>query len=219
MNIKIEGNPSFGFGIIQLQPGEMLVTESGAMATMSPQLELKAKLNGGFLKGLARKFLGGESLFINEYSNPSDHVQQFTITQPTPGSMVLKELNNEIIYLQPTAFIACEPTVKIGLKFAGFASFIAREGLFKIRLSGNGKILFGAYGQIIEKHVKGELIVDSSHLVAYEPQMKIKLQLAGGIIQSITSGEGFVARLEGDGKIWIQTRSLSGIASFINRFF
>ena len=67
--------------------------------------------------------------------------------------------------------------------------------------------------------MKGELIVDTGHLVAYDPQMKLKLQMAGGIISSFTSGEGLVTRVEGNGKVWIQTRSLQGLGSWINRFF
>ncbi|MBK8389477.1 MAG: TIGR00266 family protein [Saprospiraceae bacterium] len=219
MKINIQGQPSFGYATIELDPGEKIITESGAMATMSPALELQAKLNGGFIPGLLRKFLGGESLFINHFINGSRDIQSMTLTQPTPGTMVLKELNNETLYLQPTAFIACEESVNLGLKFAGIPSFLAREGLFKVKVSGRGKVIFGAYGQVFERQVKGEMIVDSGHLVAYEPQINLKLQLAGGIVSSVTSGEGVVLRMEGDGKIWVQTRSLGGLARFINRFF
>lgn len=219
MNITIQGQPSFGYAIIDLEPGEKVITESGAMATMASSLELKAKLNGGLVPGLLRKFLGGESLFINHFINGSNDTLSMTLTQPTPGAMILKELKNETLYLQPTAFIACEPSVNLGLKFAGIPSFLAKEGLFKIKVSGNGKVVFGAYGQVVERVVKGEMIVDSGHLVAYEPTINLKLQLAGGIVSSVTSGEGIVLRLEGDGKIWIQTRSMGGLARFINRFF
>jgi len=52
--------------------------------------------------------------------------------------------------------------------------------------------------------------------VAYEPQMKLKIQLAGGLFSSLFSGEGFVTRIEGHGKIVVQTRSLSGLAGWLN---
>ncbi len=219
MNIEIKGNPSFAYAVVNLAPGEHIVTESGAMATMSSQIDLKTQLNGGFFKGLARKFFGGESLFINNFINMGNSNQEITLTQPTPGSMVLKELDNETLNLQPTAFIACDKNIKLGTSFAGLVSFISGEGLFKITVSGTGKVLYGAFGGIIEREVKGEMIVDTGHLVAYEPSLKLKLQMSGGIISSITSGEGLVTRVEGDGKIWIQTRNLQGFASWINRFF
>jgi uncharacterized protein (AIM24 family) len=45
----------------------------------------------------------------------------------------------------------------------------------------------------------------------------LKPQLAGGIISSIFGGEGFVTRVEGKGKIFLQTRNISGLASWVNR--
>jgi uncharacterized protein (TIGR00266 family) len=219
MKVEIKGNPSFAYATVDLEPGEQIVAESGAMATMSTAIDLKTQLNGGFFKGLARKYFGGESLFINRFINTGNTTNRITLTQPTPGSMVLKHLNNETLNLQPTAFIACDDTVTLGTSFAGFVSFISGEGLFKITVSGTGNVLYGAFGGILEKEVKGEMIVDTGHLVAYEPSLKLKLQMSGGIISSLTSGEGLVTRIEGDGKIWIQTRNLQGFASWINRFF
>jgi uncharacterized protein (TIGR00266 family) len=219
MKIQLNGNPSFAYAQVDLDPTEYIIAESGAMATMDAALDLDSKLNGGFIKGLARKFFGGESLFINHFVNNTSSTRSMTITQPTPGSMVLHELGNTTLCLQPTAFIASESSVNLNTKFAGLISFISGEGLFKITVSGPGRVLFGAFGGIIEKEVRGEMIIDTGHLVAYEPQLKLKIQMSGGIISSITSGEGLVTRIEGDGKIWIQTRNLQGFASWINRFF
>jgi len=44
----------------------------------------------------------------------------------------------------------------------------------------------------------------------------LRLQLAGGIFSSFFGGEGFVTRLEGKGRVVLQSRSLSGLASWIN---
>jgi uncharacterized protein (TIGR00266 family) len=125
-------------------------------------------------------------------------------------------LNGNSFCLQPGAFLACTPEVKIGLRWAGFTSLIAREGLFKLEVSGTGKVWYGAYGELLEREIDGEHIVDSGHLVGYEPQMQLKLQLAGGIFSSLFGGEGLVTRVEGKGKIIIQTRSLTGLAGWLN---
>ena len=66
MQAKIEGGPSFAHIHVDLSPGETIIAESDAMSSMAAELDLVAKLNGGFLSGLAKKFLGGESLFISE---------------------------------------------------------------------------------------------------------------------------------------------------------
>ncbi len=79
-----------------------------------------------------------------------------------------------------------------------------------------GKVWYGAYGELLEKDVEGEYIVDTAHLVSYQPHLKLKVQLAGGIFSSFFGGEGLVTRIQGTGKIVIQTRSLTGLANWLN---
>lgn len=218
MEINIQGAPAFGFMHIELGPGEKLITESDAMASMNSELDMKPRLNGGLIRGLLRKFLGGESLFINEFSNNTQGNLRLTVTQPLPGDVRIIDINeNGKMYIQPGSFICCEPGVKIGLVWAGINSWIGGEGLFRLEASGNGRLVIGAYGGIVEKEVDGELIVDTDHLVAYPPGIKIKTQLSGNLITSFTSGEGFVMRIKGKGKILVQTRSFSGLAKWVNK--
>jgi uncharacterized protein (TIGR00266 family) len=216
MNTTIEGRPSFAHLHVDLAPGESIIAESDAMASMSADLDMKAKFNGGFFSGLCKKFLGGESLFINVFTNNTDGPRRVTLVQPTPGDMGVIELNGNSMCLQPGAYIASTPGVKLGLKWAGFASFLGREGLFKLIVSGTGTVWYGAYGALLEKPVDGEFIVDTSHLVTYEPQLKLKVQMAGGIFSSFFGGEGLVTRVNGKGNVVIQTRSLEGLKSWLN---
>lgn len=128
----------------------------------------------------------------------------------------MRELAHERFFLQPGAYLASTDGLKVGVGFAGFVSWIAGEGLFRIVASGSGKLWYGAYGALLDREVDGEYIVDTSHLVAYPPGIKLKLQLAGGLFSSIFGGEGLVTRVVGHGRIVIQTRSVSGLASWIN---
>jgi uncharacterized protein (TIGR00266 family) len=216
METIIKGSPSFAYVDVALGSGEAIIAESDAMSTMAAELDLKARLNGGLFSALCKKFLGGESLFINEYANNTGGSLNLTLTQSTPGDIMSMEIGQDAICLQPGAFICCTKDVRLGVRWAGFASGISREGFFKLQVTGPGTVWFGAYGGLVEKEIDGEYIVDTSHLVAYEPQMKLKVQMAGGIFSSFFSGEGLVTRVEGKGKIWIQTRSLSGLAGWIN---
>ena len=217
MNTEILGKPAFAYVNVDLDPGESVIAESDAMSSMSATLDMKASFNGGFFSGLAKKFLGGESLFVNTYTNNTDTPQRVTLVQATPGDIVEIELTGNSYCMQPGAYICSTPGIKLGVKWAGIASFIGREGLFKLQVSGTGKLWYGAYGGLLEKEIDGEFIVDTSHLVAYEPQLKLKTQLAGGIFSSFFSGEGLVTRVEGKGKIVIQTRSMSALADWTNR--
>ena len=219
MRTEIKGSQAFSYIDIDLEPGESVVAEPDAMSSMDSNLDLTASFNGGFLRGLLRKFLGGESVFISRFTNATSAPRRLTLVQATPGQILCRELKDEPFHLQPGAFIACTEGVKLGLRWAGLVSFIAREGLFRLTVSGTGKLWYGAYGALLEKEVDGEYIVDTSHLVAYEPGITLKLQLAGGLFSSIFGGEGLVTRVSGKGKIIVQSRSIVGLASWLNPKF
>jgi uncharacterized protein (TIGR00266 family) len=216
MKAEILGSPSFAYIRMELAPGETVVAESDAMSTMDAGIQLEAKLNGGFPSAFAKRFLGKESLFVNHVTNTAGTAQRITLVQQTPGDIRQVTLSGNELCLQPGAWIASTPGVKLGLKWSGFASAIAREGLFKLIVSGQGSVWYGAFGGLYEKRVKGEYIVDTAHLVAWEPHMKLKTAFAGGIISSVFGGEGLVTRVIGDGTVILQTRSLSGMAGWIN---
>ena len=216
MQATIKGGPAFAFINVDLNPGETVVAESDAMSSMAADLDMDAKFNGGFFSGILKKFFGGESLFVNHFTNKTSDVRRVTLVQATPGNIREVQLGGGTICLQPGAYVASTPELKLKARWAGFKSWFAKEGLFKLTVSGTGTLWYGAYGELLEKQVDGEYIVDTAHLVAYEPHMKLKIQLAGGLFSSLFSGEGFVTRIEGQGKITIQTRSLSGLAGWLN---
>ncbi len=217
MKLKIEGKPVFAYVEVELQPGETFVAESDAMASMSAELDMEAHFNGGLFRGLLKKYFGGESLFVNHFTNNTSQPLKLVLTQPTPGDMEVMELNGETFCIQRGGYIGSDSGVKLGVRWAGLGSLIGGEGLFKLEVSGHGKVVFGAYGGLLTKEINGEYIVDTGHLVAYEPTMKLKPQLAGGLFGSFFGGEGFVTRVEGKGKIYLQTRNLAGLASWVNR--
>ena len=216
MQSTIEGGPSFAHIHVDLEPGETVRAESDAMSSMDADLDMMARFNGGFISGLLKKFLGGESLFVNDFTNNTSGTRRVTLVQGTPGEIRSLELSGGEFCMQPGAYVASTPSLKLKAKWAGLASWFAREGLFKLSSRGTGTLWYGAYGGLIEMEIDGEHIVDTAHLVAYEPQMKLKVQLSGGIFSSFFGGEGFVTRIMGRGKIIIQTRSISGLAAWIN---
>lgn len=218
-HVTLQGSSAFRYLTVTLEPGQRIITESGSMASMSAELNLDTGFNGGLVRGLLRKYLGGESLFINQFSNPTQKPLQLTLTTPTPGDIVAVELSGETLHLEPGSFLCSTPGINLGLRWAGIRSFIAREGLFKLSLSGTGTVWFAGYGAVFERKLQGETLVDSGHLIAYDPSIRLKLQLSGGLFGSFFSGEGFVSRLEGEGRYFIQSRSISGLAEWANSKF
>ena len=56
--------------ILCLAAGDEVRAEAGAMMFMTDSIEMDAKMEGGFLGGLKRKFLAGESFFITYFRSP-----------------------------------------------------------------------------------------------------------------------------------------------------
>src|SRR5688500_9871065 len=106
MRAEIHGKPVFAHIRVDLDPGESLTAESGAMSSMSAELDLDSKLNGGLFSGVARKVFGGESLFINHFTNKTQKPLQLILTQATPGDIREIDLNGQSLCLQPGAYIA-----------------------------------------------------------------------------------------------------------------
>jgi uncharacterized protein (TIGR00266 family) len=212
---EIRYKPAFATLFITLNPGERLTAEAGAMLSMAAALSINTQFSGGLIPGLLKKFLGGESLFVNEFRNSTAQPLELVLSQSMPGDLAFVELKGNSLCFQPGAYLAHTAGVNLGVEWAGFSSWLSGEGLFRLKVSGRGLVFFGGYGGISERQVNQSLIVDSGHLLAYEPGIKMNLRLAGGLLGSVTSGEGIVNRLTGQGKIYLQSRSTSGLVRFL----
>ncbi len=212
MDYDIRFRPAFASLFVTLAPGETIVTEPGAMTSMDTGLTMTTRFDW---RGILRAIFGGESAFLNYFKNKSNTSQTIVITPPNIGDIICVDIDDRGLCLQAGGFIACTPGVKLGIEWAGWASFFGGEGLFRLKLTGNGKAFIGCFGGISELEIPGTFIVDTGHLVAYDPRTKIKIKFAGSIIGSIKSGEGLVMELKGNGKMYLQSRSVDGLVRFL----
>ncbi|MCA9048569.1 MAG: TIGR00266 family protein [Planctomycetaceae bacterium] len=216
MESEIRNRPSFANIRVLLEAGDQIIAEADAMASMSATISMQTRWSGGVMRGVAKRVFGGESMFVNVFTTDSEG--ELILTQPFPGDIECIELKGNTMFLQPGAFIACDPGVNLGLGWAGIKMAVAREGLFRLKVSGEGRVWFGAYGGIFQREIEEEFIVDSGHLVAYEPSIGIRIGMAGGIFSSFFSGEGLVTRLTGPGRVYMQSRSFGGLAAWTNSY-
>ncbi len=209
----IEGRPDFSFLTVQLPANEKLKVEASAMATMDTNIKMKTKFKGGL-----GRFLTGESLFINEFV--AEHGPgEIGIAPGSPGDLEHVHLNGETIYLQNSAYVASGMDVKLETKWQGLVKgFFSGENLFLIRASGQGDLWFNTYGAMMEIDVQGDYIVDTGHIVAFTEGLEYSVGRIGGYKSLFFSGEGFICRFSGEGKVWIQTRQLGAFASFLYPF-
>jgi uncharacterized protein (TIGR00266 family) len=216
----IYGAPSFSVVHVDLDTGESVTAEAGAMQSMASELDMKAVTNGGFFSALGKKLFGGESFFVNRFDNNTGKSLRVSLSQDVPGEIVQRELKEgEELCLQKGAYLAHTGEVAFKVSWAGFVAWVGGEGLIRLKVRGPGTLWYGAYGGIVPREVVGELKVDDGHLVAWDPSLKLKLALSGGLFGSLFGGEGFVTRLIGNGTVYVQTRSIKGLAAWINPKF
>lgn len=215
--VEVMGNPDFGWVQINLQPGQTILVEGGAMSTMKGDMIMQSRLMGGFLRAFVRKLFGGESMFVGEYSHPTGG--WLTVSPSVPGRVVHRKLTGgETIYLQAGAFLACTPGVELRTQFGGLRSFFGGEGLFFLVISGSGDLFFNAHGDVIEKEVTTPFVVDTGHVVGWESTLTWTVRGMGGLKSTLFSGEGLVVEFTGRGKVWVQSRTTKGLAGWVTGY-
>lgn len=219
---QIEHQPAYASLRLQLAAGQTLIVEAGAMAAMDPWIKLKSKLKGGLLKAGGR-LLGGESLFLSELT-AEGRPGELRLSPGVPGDIrhVVLEPGRGLM-IQSSGFLASSPSVNLDTKFQGFKGFFSGESIFLLKATGSGDIWFSSYGAILEIPVKGNYIVDTGYIVAFEDSLQYKVEFLGGLSwkglkTGILGGERFVCRFTGEGKLWIQSRELYGLINFLNPF-
>ena len=221
MNYEIKGGDAFPLLKVSLSQGEALKAESNSMVTMSGNLEIEGKFDGGLGKAIARK-LAGESAFLQKISAEKGagvvHLGTFL-----PASIKNVELKGSTLQVQQGSFLAADTEIDVSAKVQSLSKMIfGGEGIFSVKLSGIGNVFLSSYGGIEEFTLsEGEdLIVDNGHLVAWDDHLnyEIKKGSGRGWFSSLTSGEVLVLHFKGPGRVWVQSRNIKDFRNWILSF-
>ncbi|MDJ0634388.1 MAG: TIGR00266 family protein [Xenococcaceae cyanobacterium MO_188.B29] len=222
ISYQIQHSPAYASLILDLAANQTVLVEASAMAAMDSSLKMKSKIKGGIMKGLGR-MLGGESLFINEFTAQGGKGQLY-VSPGVPGDVQHYYLNEECsLMVQSSGFVACSPEVEIDTKFQGFKGFFSGESLFLLKATGRGDFWFSSYGGIVEIPIAGDYVVDTGYIVAFEDTLDYKVEMIGGLSfkslkTGIFGGEGLVCRFSGEGRLWVQSRNLAPLINFLQPF-
>jgi uncharacterized protein (TIGR00266 family) len=212
--------PSFSLAVLQLQAEQAIQAESGAMVSMSANVELQSQMKGGIF-GAIKRAAGGESAFLSTFTARGGP-GEVTLAPGAPGDIAAIELSGQPFFVQSSSYLAGDASLTIDTKWGGAKSFFSGEGLFVLLVQGQGLLLVSSFGAIHRKQLRaGErYVVDTGHLVAWEGSMQYSLRkAASGFFRSMMSGEGIVAEFAGPGELPIQTRNLAALAGLLKPFF
>lgn len=227
MESTIEHGPAYAMATLDLAPGEEVTVEAGSMVGMSDGLTIKTHIGGnkgGLLRALinfflafVRKFLGGETLFLNTYAPPQGKTGRLLMAPSLAGDIVHYKLDGaRTLMVQGSSYLASTGDVVIKTKFGGLKSLFSGEGAFWLQCSGNGDLWVNCYGAIEELDVEGSYVVDTGHVVAFDDSLDYKIKGSGSLKSTLLSGEGLTMHFKGHGKLFIQSRNLSGLVHWIS---
>ncbi len=207
---------------VYLAQGESMYTESGGMAWMRGNIEMKTNTKGGLLKGLGRA-LSGESLFMTTYTC-KDPEGLIVFAPEAPGKVLSFTLESgQSLVCQRDAFMCAEDSVDLKMEFNKKlgSGFFGGEGFFLQRVTGPGAVFLELPGEVREYTLEaGETMrVDPGHIAVFEPTVQYDISMVKGVSNIFFGGEGlFLATMKGPGKIWLQSMPLSNLAGKLARY-
>lgn len=221
MEYKISGD-NLQLVTIQMSSGEKLYAEAGSMVYMSANMQMEAKMRGGLLKGIGRKF-AGETAFLTEFTSAGG-TGMVSFGGNAPGTIKPIEigLGKEFI-VQKDAFLVAEDSIDLSIAFQKRlgAAFFGGEGFILEKLAGKGTVWIHACGDFVEFDLKTDqmLKVDTGSVVGWDGTVTYDIERVKGIKTMFFGGEGiFLTTLKGPGKVLIQSLNLGNLATALRPF-
>ena len=213
---------------VELDPGEVVIAEAGAMMYMEQGITFQTKMGDGSdpnqggwgkLKSAAKRGITGEGLFMTHFTNSAPlGKQRVAMAAPYPGKILpinLAAAGGNLL-AQKDAFLCAAAGTKLDIAFnrkLGTGLF-GGEGFILQSISGDGLAFLHAGGTIVEKQLQGETLrVDTGCIVAFQPQIQYSIERAGDLRSMVFGGEGlFLATLTGVGRVWLQSLPFNRLA-------
>ncbi|MBW2611200.1 MAG: TIGR00266 family protein [Deltaproteobacteria bacterium] len=215
---------------IELDPGETVIAEAGAMNYMEDGIAFDTRMGDGSqpesgffgkLMSAGQRVMTGESVFLTHFTNQSAGKKRVAFAAPYPGKIIpinMAKVNGELL-CQKDAFLCAALGTEIGIAFNKRlgTGFFGGEGFIMQRLRGDGRAFVHAGGTVIKKKLNNETLrVDTGCLVAFTSGIDYDIQRSGSLKSMFFGGEGlFLATLQGTGTVLLQSLPFSRMADRI----
>ena len=215
---------------VELDPGETVIAEAGAMNYMEDGISFEAKMGDGSeadqgimgkLLGAGKRMLTGESIFMTHFTNSGNGKKSVAFAAPYPGKIIPINMNdvNEELLCQKDAFLCAAYGTKIGIAFTKKlgTGFFGGEGFILQKLNGDGMAFIHVGGTVVKKELNNETLrVDTGCIAAFTSGIDYSIERAGNLKSMFFGGEGlFLATLRGTGTVYLQSLPFSRMADRI----
>ena len=215
---------------VELDQGETVIAEAGAMNYMNDGISFEAKMGDGSkpdaglfgkLLDAGKRVITGESIFMTHFTNHSSGKKRVSFAAPYPGKIIpidMAQLNGELL-CQKDAFLCAAHGTELSIAFTKRlgTGFFGGEGFILQRLRGDGMAFIHIGGTVVKKELNNELLrVDTGCLAAFTSGIDYNIELVGGLKSMFFGGEGlFLATLRGTGTVYLQSLPFSRMADRI----
>ena len=220
MKYRIEGEP-FPVVICDVEAGEKLITQKGAMSWMSPNMKMET-VGGGIGKMFGRMF-SGESMFQNHYTAQGGP-GQIAFAASFPGSVRAIQITPDNPFIvQKKGFLFSEAGVQLSTHFQKrvSAGFFGGEGFIMQKLSGNGLAFIEIDGHAVEYDLQAgqQMVIDTGYLAAMSHTCSMEIVTVPGVKNALFGGEGvFNTVVKGPGKVILQTMPINNMAGTLYEY-
>ena len=209
--------------VCELLAGESMITESGSMSWMTPNMKMET-ISGGGMKKMFGRLMSGDSMFQNRYTaEGADGTIAFASS--FPGAIKALDIRDgHSMIVQKSAFLASEEGVELSMHFQkklGKGMF-GGEGFIMQKLSGNGTAFVEIDGHAVEYELDAgqEILISTGYLAAMEETCTMDVVAVKGVKNMLVGGEGvFNTVVRGPGKVILQTMPISKVAELLTPFF
>lgn len=212
---------------VELDPGETVIAEAGAMNYMHEGISYDTKMGDGSdanegimskLLNAGRRVLTKESVFMTHFTNHGHGKSRVAFAAPYPGKILavdLAKLGGDLI-CQREAFLCAAYGTKLSIAFQKKvgAGFFGGEGFILQKLEGDGMAFIHACGTVVQKELRGDTMrIDTGCVVAFDSTIEYDIEMAPNLKSMFFGGEGLaLATLRGEGTVWLQSLPFSRLA-------
>ena len=220
MQYRIDGG-QLPVVVCRLAAGEAMITERGAMAWMTPNMQMETQGTGGLGKSLGR-MLSGDTIFQNRYTAQGGE-GEIAFASSFPGSIVALDISQGPIIAQKSAFLASEAGVNLSVFFRKKASagLFGGEGFIMQKLEGRGMAFIEVDGSITEYELGPgqQLVADTGYVAYMSATCSIDVVTVKGAKNILLGGEGlFNTVITGPGRVALQSMPISKVAECLMPF-
>lgn len=204
----------------QLEQGEAIQCEAGAMAWMDDGLEMQTQAGG--LGKMFGRLLTGENMFLNTYV--ANKAGEIAFASKFPGSIRAIEITpgNGLI-VQKGSYLATVGDVNsevfIQKKIAG--GFFGGEGFLMRKFTGTGTVFLEVDGSAHDYELApGQVkVIDTGNLAAMSENCKMEIRTIKGVKNVLFGGEGlFNTVVTGPGRVTLQSMPIASTALKLYEF-